>query len=431
MSGDNLPAWRKALQPASFRGKPFSVKRSDAQVGRRTVVHNYPQRDEAFPEDMGRLPRAFTIEALVIGPDYMKARDALIDALEQPGPGQLVHPYYGRRMVSLTAPARISESYEFGGSARISLDFILAGVNAQPSARPDTKAQVASSAAKAKKSIAAEFAKAFSLTRMPEFVSRAGLEVARDVMSALDGVRRDIVPDLSVISEYVSAAQGVSKSLGDLIGVPSSLAGQLLGLMSGISGLGRSPLAAFTALRSLFGYGSSSYASNRTYGCYGGSLPTVPLTTPARLQQAANQDALTAFIRRAAIIEAAESSSAITFDSYQQATLIRDELAERLDDEAAGVPLGTLGAGASIVSDAVYDALTELRVAVVRDISSRGADLARVSTVELPATLPALVAAYKIYGDATRADELVSRNRSLIRHPGFVPGGQSLEILVE
>ena len=210
------------------------------------------------------------------------------------------------------------------------------------------------------------------------------------------------------------------------------LASRLLGLYSGLTGLASSPLSALMSYRGLFGYGLSSSnrsaASAPAYTRYGSSLPVVPQVTPIRVSQAQNQEALAALTRRAALVEASRLSSRVAYESYDQAAAIREELAERLDDEAAGLTLGT---AAAIVPDPVYNALTALRAAVVRDITTRGADLARVSSVQLPATLPALVAAYKVYGDATRADDLVSRNRSLIRHPGFVPGGQSLEILVE
>lgn len=442
----NLPAWRKELQPASFRGKPFSVKRADSQVGRRTVVHTYPQRDKAFTEDMGAVARAFTVEAIVIGPDYMKARDALIEALNQPGPGQLVHPYYGRVMVALTSPARISESYEFGGSARFSLDFVEDdGENVQPSARADTPSLVEASADNAFEAIAEDFADSFSLDGLPDFVEMGALDIANDIMGALDSLRGGLVPDLSILSEYLDAANGVTGSLGSLLRMPADFASRMLGLFSGVSGLASSPLAALAAYRGLFGYGlssrsSRSAASAPAYTRYGNALPPVPLVTPARIAQAQNQEALAALTRRAALVEAARQSSRIEYESANQAASVRNELAERLDDEAAGLTLGEgasmpsgMGGqpGAAIVPDPVYNALTELRAAVVRDITTRGADLARVSSVELPATLPALVAAYKVYGDATRADELVSRNRSLIRHPGFVPGGQSLEILVK
>ena len=45
------------------------------------------------------------------------------------------------------------------------------------------------------------------------------------------------------------------------------------------------------------------------------------------------------------------------------------------------------------------------------------------------ATQPALVLAYGLYEDAGREAEIVTRNK--VRHPGFVPGGQALEVLAD
>ena len=45
------------------------------------------------------------------------------------------------------------------------------------------------------------------------------------------------------------------------------------------------------------------------------------------------------------------------------------------------------------------------------------------------ATLPALVIAHRLYGDATRADEVCVRNN--VRHPGALRGGMALEVLSE
>ena len=50
------------------------------------------------------------------------------------------------------------------------------------------------------------------------------------------------------------------------------------------------------------------------------------------------------------------------------------------------------------------------------DISTSGVRLVEIKPAE---TTPALVLAYRRFGDATRAGEVVQRNR--ITHPGFVP----------
>ena len=45
------------LQKASFRGVPFEVTSASLTAGRRTVVHEYPQRDKPYVEDLGRASR--------------------------------------------------------------------------------------------------------------------------------------------------------------------------------------------------------------------------------------------------------------------------------------------------------------------------------------------------------------------------------------
>ncbi len=81
----------------------------------------------------------------------------------------------------------------------------------------------------------------------------------------------------------------------------------------------------------------------------------------------------------------------------------------------------------SATDDESYQALADLRSATAKDITARGADLARVVAYDPPATRPALVIAYDLYEDAGRDAEIVGRNH--VRHPGFVPGGQPLEVL--
>lgn len=201
--------WRQQLQPGSFRGIAFSVKSAQTQVGRRVAIHEYPQRDDAFPEDLGLKADAFTVEAIIVGPNYIKARDALIAALKQRGPGKLVHPYYGERTVTLASPARISETPDEGGVARFSLDFVVAGENTEPSARQDTQGAVESSANAANDAIGKCFADEYSLDGVPDFVEGSALDLARQAMTALENARRSLVPDLSVLSDYVAAASSL------------------------------------------------------------------------------------------------------------------------------------------------------------------------------------------------------------------------------
>ena len=117
-------SWRDNLRPASFRGVPFFVEGADQQGGRRQAVHEFPQRDDVFVEDLGLRPHEFRIDGYVLGADYMAARDALIQAANEAGPGTLVHPYRGSLTVSCL-DWTMRESDREGGIAWVTLTFIL------------------------------------------------------------------------------------------------------------------------------------------------------------------------------------------------------------------------------------------------------------------------------------------------------------------
>jgi len=107
-------SWRDDYRPGAFRGVPFHLKTSTSTGGRRTVLNEYPLRDEPSTEDMGRRARQYQLTMTLIGPDYMARRDRLIEALEAAGPGTLVHPFRGELYVAVLGDYSCEESTEQG-----------------------------------------------------------------------------------------------------------------------------------------------------------------------------------------------------------------------------------------------------------------------------------------------------------------------------
>src|ERR1044072_7563688 len=115
--------WREQVgAPGSFRGVTFRVEESSLAGGRKTVPNELPGKDVGFVEVVGRRARRFTIAAYVIGDDYLLQRDALTEALEQEGPGPLVHPYHRNRRVAVLGYTGNSTVTE-GGIARFTIEF--------------------------------------------------------------------------------------------------------------------------------------------------------------------------------------------------------------------------------------------------------------------------------------------------------------------
>lgn len=386
----------KALQ-GSFRGAPFIVPEHEATFGRRTELHEYPLRDKPYVEDLGRKAREFSLTVFVDGrlttdDDYLAARDALIFELEKAGPGTLIHPYYGSLRVSLTAPVRVSESSREGGRATFTIVCVESGELEFVEAEYSTVVGVQTLADSAEAAAISDFAAFFSVDNLPDF--------------HLAEIETELTRTLAELEKTVGA---VTAAVAAEIRAPYNMGVAILGAVGKISTTVTEPLRAFKLYRDLFGAGNDS--------------PAVPTTTPAREQQASSTQALHLVVQRAAIVNAARASSAASYASLDDALDARDRLLAALDAQMETVAV--LG-GASIGDD-LFQKFAGLRAAVARDLLIRGGKLPRVRRWTAPASLPALVIAHRLYGDANRDAEIVSRNK--IRHPGFVPGGVVLEVL--
>lgn len=397
-------SWRDTLQSRSeggralvgrFRRARFIVPGSDARVGRRTELHEYPLRDKPYVEDLGRSARRFEVEVFVdesLGGDYLAARDGLIAALEAPGPGTLIHPWYGTLQVTLAEPASVRESTREGGRATFRISFIEAGALMFPGAVADTPTAVGDAADALEQSAIDDFSATFSVVgQSADFVAALEEELDR-TLADLEAVVGDVAGDIAA-----------------LIRSPANMAVAMVGAVNQVGSALATPGEALGLYQVLFTAGENS--------------PSVPTTTAARRQQARNVQAVHHLVRRAAVAGAAKASAAMDFSTRDDALATQRTLAAALDAqmEATGAVDG------APIDDSVYQRLAAVQAAMATDLRSRGARLPQVRTYTVPATLPALVLAYRVHGDATREAEIITRNN--IVHPGFVAGGQELEVL--
>lgn len=395
-------SWQDRLQPGRFRDADFLFEGADGELGRRVALHEYPLRDKPYAEDLGRKARRLTLQVYVLGPDYMAGRDRLIAAIEAPGPGTLVHPRLGSLQVTVLECQGPRESSREGGMARFEITFVEAGEAVFPGASADTPGVVRDRAAAARAAAEQVFGAIFETDGRPEWVSGAAQGIVGEWLGDLRVLSAGGMP--GPLGEYLTRIDRLAPTLPALVRAPAALGTVMGSLTAGLGGLFALPSQALARLRGLFRFGAGR--------------PAVPQTTATRRQLARNQTALHGLARQAAVIEAARASSGMTFASFQEAAAVREELAGELDEQMLTAP------------DALYPALQDLRVAVIRDITARGADLARVVRYTSPAVVPSVVLAHRLYGDATRESGIIQRNR-IIRHPGFVPGGRALEVLTD
>lgn len=383
---------------ASFRGVPFLVSSSEFSGGRRTVRHEFPQRDPGVVEDLGRRGREFPVEGYVTGDDCDQQRDRLVAALEERGPGELVHPRYGTRRACVSA-FRVRETTAEGRVVYFSFSFI--------EAEQDAAAPVSTAAGGAKLRSTAAVVLA-ALRQVAERAQSPGLpasgaaNVATIIDAASVGLEAALAPLVTVTQEAAAlkrrlASMRVSALL--LASRPAELLDEVTALFEDVPSVpAREGVGAMLRAREFAPAGERPAAS----------------TTTREVEQAV-YDVLLLATRCACVVQAAVLASDADWESYDEAVEARDAIAAALDDEA------------EFASDDLFGQLQQLRADLVRSVPGADSDLPRLVRYTPPTTVPSLVLAHRLYGHLALEEDIVRRNS--VANPGFVVGGVELEVL--
>jgi prophage DNA circulation protein len=457
-------SWRETIEgagDASFRGVPFKTTDAEIEGGRRTVVHEYPERDRPYPEDMGKRAKQWRVEGFVIGDDYLGQRDALIEALEAGGPGELRHPRYGVLQVSVVGHVSVKENHREGGMARFSISFVDAGDNVFPGAREDTVQEVDDAAGDCEDAAEDIYADALDLAGPASVLTGAISAVKSTVDGVLSMVRQ--VTSLGGLSSLVRQVVGLAGSIAALIRTPVVFAQSLRSIFNELVQGVRRPLAALQELQAVFDNharptitaraGSTAARIIGNQVAHNDLVRALSITAQARMVSVAisgsiNQVSVATTALGVAsgttqtvggvAIAGAGSSTSTASSSARRSIATAAAASQRLEE----APVAT-AAQALALRDALLDqidaelettepepvmaaALQRLRTAVARDVTARAELLRERSTFAPAAVLPAVVLAHRIYQDAGRVDELIARNG--VHNPNFVPAAP-LEVL--
>ncbi|MBR8137183.1 DNA circularization protein [Burkholderia cenocepacia] len=427
---------------ASFRGVPFYLKRTDLELGRRTVLHKYPQRDKPFAEDLGRLELGFTLSAYLSGADLTGQRKRMEAALQAPGPGTLVLPERGEMRVSVM-PSSISDSPDERGRLTMSLHFVESGEEVMPDAVTDTQSVVADAVASAHDALKLDFLARFSIDGLADYALQDVIRQVDYVLTTVETLQRSLLSDYNSYSDLMSDALIFRARIANVMRMPGDLVDQVTGFVQSIQtqifpSIAAKPVPQFggqpatvpasapdaaPAWANVGSPGQQAFDVMQSLWTYEGAPATQPWPetlplTPMRRQQQAVEQVVIEHVRGTALLESAAAVAAIPFESFDQSQQVQLAFFDGISEYMTQVR-----------DDDLYFALKAVRSAVSADITARGATLARVRTTTLAQTTPALVLSYRLYGTPDHADDLVTRN--VIEHPLQLPGGRSLEVLTD
>lgn len=408
-----------AYQQGKLRGVPFFCEEAEGSFGRKTAIYPLPFESRGVASvDMGRAPREFTFKAIYVGANYAAQRDALISALETPGPMKLEHPYLDKAvLVVLKSPARIRETTAEGRKCEITLELIEERGSNEPVPSNDLAAFTKTKAATLREVGAAYVGRGFSVDGTPDFVAEAHLEMLDVVLDELRDLNNLIGSALAVPSHFAAQIDSIASELATLINTPTTLYNTIDFTIASIYQSIRKVKGSSTKQ---LGNLSDVIAASAALGSTTEAPPT--LSTEARETQNQGRSTMLIALRASALASAATAAAETDFASADDADNILRSLSDALGD------LSDLDVNGVEPDQDMYDAIRDLLGAVTDHLKQVAGTLAEVTTHRTHDVLPALVIAYQLYGDATRDDEILERN-SLIAHPSFVPALEDLEIL--
>ncbi|AVX38671.1 DNA circularization protein [Yersinia massiliensis] len=447
-TGGDSWQWSEHLHPASFRGVPFAVISAEGVFGRRQAIHEYPYRDTAWIEDLGRATRRLTIRGFLIqssglynAPDVMTQRDSLIAACEMPDAGTLVHPTLGEMTVSIPESGlRLNEGAESGRVFEFTLTIIESGLRVfSVTSSADAVSSIQSSwFGLASKSVAT-------------FIATVKGEI-RSVTQTIRTLKSTAAFWVNMVNSTTSEATNLGNMLrstlgrdrygrfnhgtvgGSVSGATASVSTQsdttdlsaLVDQRMAVSVEGRASLAAatdaLTEAATVAAHANAVLAVVNAILASGAS--TLDLIRMMQELTAINDDTFrpnpgdsnTAAASYQLIIVLCAGAMVFAASQYQPESYDDAvDILTRVCDVVDGAALSAADTG----NDEVYQSLITLRESIVTLLQQTGANLSRVEIVNFNRSLPALNLANRLYQDARRGDALVKM--AVPVHPAFMP----------
>ncbi|MEQ1968753.1 DNA circularization N-terminal domain-containing protein [Xenorhabdus nematophila] len=440
--------WAEHLHPASFRGVPFAVVSGESVFGRRQAVHEYPYRDTAWVEDLGRATRRITLRGFIIqnsavyhAPDVITQRKNLVAACEIGSTGTLVHPTLGELTVSVTESGlRMTESAESGRVFEFTLTVIESGL----------KVFAITNSTKSATEVKKHWLQTYTTT-LAKYIAMIRGEI-RSVTQGIRIIKQTANQWVGMVTRSMDEVTNLSDMLKTTFGSERYgryQRGQIGGTVSGATGIRsrddkprneaeivKKTTANVVMSRKVIASSIEKLSTAPTVETFSESAGSVVMAIigsagsvdekvaifenlsafqNTRYQQSKADRHVTEMTVLLLVVLSAGAMAQVASEyipaNNQEAHDLQTRVCQALD--TALVMAGDLGI------DEVYGSLLSLRDEFIINATLKGAESGRLAQFNLPSVLPSLTVANRIYQDAARSDELVQAANP--RHPAFMP----------
>ena len=442
--GASAGSWKGALKTASYGGVKFGVEDDVVVAGRKTVVHDYPFRDDNWVEDIGKKSRRFAVSGFIVendlitkGKGAVSQRDKLLAVCETEGAKTLIHPTLGTIKDVICIGIEIKESVSHGRVFEFRLTLIQTGRRQYPGAETTTTDAVTAQAELTGLAALADFASQVA------GVIQDGASIVQDAISTAVGWYQFAVNVIGDVRRIIGSVSTLFGSFGNLFGgantgfvksntksnsaetahdllvqatvakakiasdgaalkaaagSPSNITALAAAIKTLLSDMTASAINPADAVRMMSTMASYFPAKVAIAGQIGADINTM-------------QTATASLFRRYALAQMATTLTTYQAASQNDAYTVLSAAVALFDAEI------TVAADAG--DDGSYQALRQLKQTVVADMNSRGSDLRSIADFAFSSPLPSLVLANRIYRDPTREPGLDLQISPI--HPAFCP----------
>ncbi|HIF6018639.1 TPA: DNA circularization protein [Vibrio parahaemolyticus] len=429
---------------ASFRGVTFMLDEAEGDSGRRAIPHAYPKKEIGYTEDNGKVLTAERISGRVIGENYFDELADILDALNKPGPGEFIHPWFGVRKVQI---GKVSHRLvnKVDGLATFNFEVFEVGENLFPTAKRDTAKQVQAEADNSQLAANEVFEEAFDITAL----DGVG-DMVDQFFDDLDEFTRGLPSLPEELRDWTDRLQRAKDSIGNLLAVPGELAASAMTLLEDVKGVVTDPMRALDVYNNVINRWDGARAElavtgglTRNITSEDGFASSVPTVSNPNKEAAimANAEAFKRLVLNSAVVSKASAmgDADISFNLTDSVESVGSLSGVERNQLLTGPQLKQIGYGIAnqlaeraseavdLGDSAVWRQFRALRKAVLADTRERAELLPQVSLYTPISTVPVSLVAWQRNGDTETRQSIVQRNG--LSNPAFILPSDSIEVI--
>lgn len=389
----------KQLFPALFRGVPFLIEESGREGGRKLAIHEIPNLDDHKIQDMGKQVPDFSITAIIAGQDdYILKRNHLIQALEQFGPGQLSHPFFGILQVHVKHYS-LQESTANLGKCIFNIDFVVTSNSIYVPKVATGSPLIAAKVEAFQDELQSHINDTYEPSTFIKLNHVYNVQLVQSTFISLDRTASLVGAATAGLEPNLSQALSFFKNL---ITIPDYTAASASLFSSAI-------INGFSKINDFDSTSDVLYAGWKTCFNFRQNEPMPSVTTVQKLRNLDNHLLISGCVNMSALVYAYQEACGMTFTYSDQLKKVQNDL-ENQYQYILSIPK---------VDYDLLDQIHDIRSDALEYFNQLDAQVYKTTKVKIN-TIPLAVLTYQYYGSLENQDTLQVLND--IREPSFVSG---------